>query len=115
VNPGNELLRVLIEAGATDEEFLGAAPAALAKKDPFTYVLGTVKGMREDAARIAKGLHNGPLPTPPESDRQRHARERTAEAAGVYAQHIAAEAPIGGALPIDDDEVIHVRPSIGFD
>jgi hypothetical protein len=65
VNPGHALLAALLEAGATEAEFLGAAPEAKDKRDPFAYVLGVVKGQREDAAKAAQSLLTGPLPTSP--------------------------------------------------
>ena len=65
VNPGHALLAALLEAGATEAEFLGAAPDAKDKRDPFAYVLGVVKGQREDAAKAAQSLLTGPLPTSP--------------------------------------------------
>jgi len=65
VNPGHALLAALLEAGATEAEFLGAAPEATDKRDPFAYVLGVVKGQREDAAKAAQSLLTGPLPTAP--------------------------------------------------
>lgn len=65
VNPGHALLAALLEAGATEAEFVGAAPDAKDKRDPFAYVLGVVKGQREDAAKAAQSLLTGPLPTSP--------------------------------------------------
>lgn len=58
------MLRALCEAGATVEEFADAAPNAKGKDDPFAYVIGTVKRRREEAARAAKGLHQGAMPQP---------------------------------------------------
>lgn len=62
VNPGHATLAVLLDAGATESEFVGAAAKALGKHDPFGYVLATVHGQREDAAHVAAGVHRGPLP-----------------------------------------------------
>jgi uncharacterized protein YdaU (DUF1376 family) len=62
VNPGHPTLAVLLQAGATEAEFLGAVAKAKTKRDPFAYVLSTVQGQRQDAAEAAAGVHHGPLP-----------------------------------------------------
>lgn len=62
VSPSNQMLLTLLDAGATLEEFLDAAPKAVGKSDGFSYLLGVVKGKREDAALAANGIHRGPLP-----------------------------------------------------
>lgn len=85
VNPGNPLLLALIEAGATLDEFTGAAPRAMqANGDPFAYLLAIVEGQRKDAAKRANGLHRGPMPppAPQESPAARAKRERYAEMSG---------------------------------
>lgn len=61
VNPGHLDLRTLIEAGATLDEFEGAAREATAKGKGFAYAVGIVKRRREEAAR-APPLHQGTLP-----------------------------------------------------
>lgn len=61
-NPGHPMLGVLLAAGATEAEFLGAVPQALGKRDPFAYLLQVVKGQREAAAAAATQVHAGPLP-----------------------------------------------------
>lgn len=61
-SPGNPLLLTLLAAGATTEEFLAAVPKAKGKGDAFSYLLGVVKGQREDAAKASAGLHRGPMP-----------------------------------------------------
>jgi len=61
-NPGHPGLRVLLDAGATENEFLGAVNAARDKSDPFAYVLVVVERQRMRAAETAKGLHLGPMP-----------------------------------------------------
>lgn len=63
-NPSHPVLLALVEAGATPQEFVDAAPQALGKADPFAYLLGVVKGQRRDAAEAAKGLHQGAMPQP---------------------------------------------------
>lgn len=62
VNPGNQTLRALIDAGATLEEFTGAAAKAVAEGKGFAYAIGIVRRDREQAAQIAAGLLRGPLP-----------------------------------------------------
>jgi uncharacterized protein YdaU (DUF1376 family) len=62
VNPGSPVLRALLDAGASEDEFIGAAPKALGKGDPFAYVLTVVRSAREEAARIAEGVLRGPMP-----------------------------------------------------
>lgn len=64
-NPGHPLLSVLLAAGATEAEFLGAVPQALGKRDPYAYLLQVVKGQREAAAAAATQVHAGPLPGKP--------------------------------------------------
>jgi len=61
-NPGHPGLRVLLDAGATEDEFLGAVEAARDKSDPFAYLLAVVERQRKRATEIAKGLHVGPMP-----------------------------------------------------
>lgn len=69
-NPGHPTLQVLLNAGATEAEFLGAVEKARDKRDPFAYVLRTVEGQRRDAAETAAGVHHGPMPTTPATDRK---------------------------------------------
>lgn len=62
VNPGHPLLTMLLEAGATMEEFTGAAKSAVANgKGKFAYVLNTVKGQREDAKAAASTIAVGSI------------------------------------------------------
>lgn len=61
INPGHLDLLKLIEAGATLDEFIGAASEARAKSKGFAYAIGTVKRRREEAA-AAKPLHHGAMP-----------------------------------------------------
>lgn len=70
VNPGHPTLQALLDAGATEAEFLGAVDAATGKEKPFAYVLGVVEGQRKRAAEMAKGLHRGPMPAAPADDRK---------------------------------------------
>ena len=60
-NPGHPELLALIEAGATDAEFAGAAKSALDRGRGFPYALGVLKGQRSDAARTAGVIHHGPI------------------------------------------------------
>lgn len=61
VNPGHIGLLRLIEAGATLDEFIGAASEARAKSKGFAYAVGTVLRRREEAA-MANPLHQGAMP-----------------------------------------------------
>lgn len=62
VNPSHPTLLALLEAGATEAEFLDAMPKSLGKRDAFEYLLGVVKGRRQDAAELAKTVHRGAMP-----------------------------------------------------
>ena len=64
-NPGHPDLLALIDAGATDAEFTGAARSAASKGKGFAYAIGTLKRQRTDAATTASRLHVGPLPVGP--------------------------------------------------
>ncbi len=60
-NPHHPTLQALLQAGASEEEFAHAASNAVAKgKADFSYVLGTVKRQREEAAKLT--LHKGRMP-----------------------------------------------------
>jgi uncharacterized protein YdaU (DUF1376 family) len=63
VNPGNQTLKALIDAGATLDEFTGAAAKAVADGKGFAYALGIVRREREQAAQMAAGLLRGPPPS----------------------------------------------------
>lgn len=52
-NPGHPLLLMLIEAGATEAEFVGAAKAACEQGKAFPWALARLKGQREEASRLA--------------------------------------------------------------
>jgi len=74
-NPGHPDLAALLVAGATLAEFEGAAEIAIRKGSGFAYVLGTVKGQREQAAKLV--LHQGRMPSETSNDQAREgARER---------------------------------------
>lgn len=63
VNPGHPDLLALLEAGATEEEVLGAAQAAVDRGKPsFAYCLAMLKRQRQEAAAMATSLHRGALP-----------------------------------------------------
>ena len=60
-NPHHPTLLALLQAGATEEEFVQAARnAAVRGKASFPYVVGTVKRQREEAAKLV--LHQGRMP-----------------------------------------------------
>jgi hypothetical protein len=61
-NPSHPTLLVLIQSGATEDEFRQAAKTAIEKGKPnFSYVVGIVKRQREEAAKLV--LHQGRMPT----------------------------------------------------
>ena len=62
-NPGHPRLLALLQAGATKAEFVGFAPAAIAKGAGFAWILGAVEGERTRAASTNPGLHRGPITT----------------------------------------------------
>ncbi len=60
-NPHHPTLLALIDAGATEQEFVAAARQAKDRgKGTFSYVIGTVKRQREEAAALV--LHQGRIP-----------------------------------------------------
>jgi len=64
-NPSHPTLLALLEAGATEDEFIHAAKNAVSKgKANFSYVVGTVRRQREEAAKLV--LHQGRMPGKPE-------------------------------------------------
>lgn len=85
VNPGNQTLKTLIDAGATLDEFTGAAAKAASTQKGFAYALGIVKRDREQAALMVDKLHHGDLPAA-ETTYQRSMRERMTEAAPMFAR-----------------------------
>lgn len=85
VNPGNQTLKALVDAGATLDEFTGAAAKAAQGGKGFAYALGIVKRDREQAAAMAGKLHHGELPAA-ETAYQRSMRERMTEAAPMFAR-----------------------------
>jgi uncharacterized protein YdaU (DUF1376 family) len=75
-SPGEQRFRMLVDAGATSEEFLASVPKALtATGNRFAYLLGIVEGERKRARETATQLHRGPMPAT-ESTSQREARQR---------------------------------------
>lgn len=66
VNPGHPRLLALLDAGATEAEFVGFASSAIAKGAGFAWILGAVEGERKRAASGAEKLHRGPLPIAPQ-------------------------------------------------
>jgi hypothetical protein len=63
VNPGHPDLLALIEAGATEDEFVGAAQTAAGKGKGFRYAIGALKSQRIEAAQAAQAMHRGPMAT----------------------------------------------------
>ena len=61
-NPAHPTLTALIDAGATLDEFVGAATSAVAKNKPeLSYVLGIVKKQREEALAMRGTIATGSL------------------------------------------------------
>lgn len=88
MNPAHPLLLELLDAGATVEEFAGAAAKAMDANDPFAYLLACVSGERQRARQTAAGLHRGPMPAragPAEPAWKAEQRQRMAEFAGPAA------------------------------
>lgn len=89
VSPGNQTLKTLIDAGATLDEFTGAAAKAVSSQKGFAYALGIVKRDREQAAAMAGKLHRGELPAQVNRQEALEARNRAvveaALAQGAYA------------------------------
>jgi uncharacterized protein YdaU (DUF1376 family) len=100
-NPGHPDLLVLLEAGATDAEFKGAAATTVDRGKGFAYLLGTLKRQRQEAARTAGQLHTGPLPV----------RMTPAEARAVAASPRLAAAHLRPA-PTTDQETVDVTARI---
>lgn len=101
VNASHPTLVALATAGATVEEFVAAAPKALAKADPFAYTLSTVAGRRRDAVALAASVHNGAMPQErPQTAREASRAARVAEfTSGVLsASPRAVSAPPSGEI-----------------
>lgn len=82
VNPGHPTLNTLLKAGATVDEFLGAAKTGEGKG--FAYVLGIVAKQRTRAADIAQKIVHGPLsPNPVQNTPSRN--KNTGAGAAIYA------------------------------
>ncbi|HLP99184.1 MAG TPA: YdaU family protein [Sideroxyarcus sp.] len=64
-NPGHPDLAALLAAGAAMPEFEGAARVCVEKGKGFPYLLGIVKGQREQAAALV--LHKGAMPNKQEA------------------------------------------------
>lgn len=62
LNPSHPELLMLIEAGATIDEFMHAARTAKDKSKGFAYVLGIVKGQRTEAANAKGKVLQGKIP-----------------------------------------------------
>lgn len=62
VNPAHPELLMLIEAGATVDEFVHAARTAKDKGKGFAYVIGIVKGQRKEALAASSQVLHGDLP-----------------------------------------------------
>lgn len=67
VNPGHPRLLALLEAGASEAEFVGFAGKAIeaAPDDPFAYLLGIVAKERKAAKELGGAVKHGALPAGP--------------------------------------------------
>ncbi|SEN75614.1 YdaU family protein [Nitrosomonas marina] len=72
LNPTHPDLLMLIDAGATVDEFVHAARTAKDKGKGFAYVLGIVKGRRREALAESKQVLHGIMPnkSPPTNNKQ---------------------------------------------
>lgn len=79
MSQSNPTLIALIDAGATEAEFVDAAKKAASSGKGFGYALGIVKRQREEAAKLV--LHKGALPSAPQKSQSIHdKRSATAKA-----------------------------------
>jgi len=79
MSQSNPTLIALIDAGATEAEFVDAAKKAASSGKGFGYALGIVKRQREEAAKLV--LHKGALPSAPKKSQSIHdKRSATAKA-----------------------------------
>lgn len=83
VNPGNQTLLTLLNAGATDDEFMAAAKAAVDKQAGFGYALTIVANERKRAADLAGQIHHGRMPSAPPPTETAHARKMRETAQGL--------------------------------
>jgi uncharacterized protein YdaU (DUF1376 family) len=72
IDPGYPAFRALVDAGATQDEFIAYVPEALTKSKPAQWLIAAVQGERERAAGMAARLHRGPMPNKQEAIEQRN-------------------------------------------
>lgn len=82
-NPGNQKLLTLIDAGATQAEFEGAAEQAVKAQAGFAYALSIVANERMRAAQLATQIHRGRMPAAPPPTETAHARKMREAAQGL--------------------------------
>lgn len=111
-NPSSPALRTLIDAGATEGEFVAAAKKAADEQKGFGYAIGIVAGERKRAAKLADQIHRGALPAA-ETAYQRSMRERMQEAAPEAARkdpsHAAHAADFFNAIEVPTRTVERIR------
>ena len=84
----------LLNAGATEEELVGAAQKAVGHGKGFAYALGIAVKTRQEAASLAATLHEGPIPVA-ETAYQASMRQRVEEfSPGLGRQVDAAAVPV---------------------
>lgn len=93
VSSGNQTFRMLVDAGATFEEFQAYAEGAKTARDPFAYLVKTVANERQRAAQTASQLHRGPMPQRLTAGQQAAADRIAAAVPGLAAQPAAPAAP----------------------
>lgn len=111
-NPSSPALLTLIEAGATEGEFVEAARKAAAEQKGFGYAIAIVTNERKRAAVLASQIHRGTLPAA-ETNYQRSMRERMQEAAPEAARkdptHAAHAAEFFNAIEVPARTVEQIR------
>ena len=111
-NPGNQTLLTLLQAGATEAEFVGAARGAADSAKGFAYALGIVVNERKRAAVLAQQVLHGTLPAA-ETTYQRSMRERMQEVAPEAArrdpQHPAHAVDFFNAIEVQTRTVEQIR------
>ena len=100
VNPGHAVLRALVSAGATVEEFDAAAGEARGKNKPFPYLLTVLESARKRASAVA-ALPPGVMPQAPPRSRAESFRERDERAARERVAELTGRSPRQPADVID--------------
>lgn len=108
-NPGHPDLLMLIEAGATEDEFRFAARTAAERGKGFTYAIGTLKRQRADAAAAAAQMHRGAMPQPTKP--LTTGEQRMLEACPSLVSESVRQRAAATARPTNTTEVVDVETS----